>query len=353
MKISKKKYVISYDQVKDLAAECSFPEVNQTTSELDSFLKYEHDIGNIIFFEDVKNYIILDAKWLVEVFKCFVSHKFKDELICMPEWFKLEEKGILSNSLILKLLEKERNLSVTEQKQFVLQIMEKFDIVVRPLNDTAEKLLYMPCMMKAEQFSNIMKSFNLLSKDCKRTSWFCLEFEFLPPAYFNNILVNFVRSHILSIEMDDRLSIYRNIGIFDLDSSGSQKLVICHCKNFIAMQVWQWSDDGQKCYSECQKKLLQLVSSIRCRYRMNINYKKKFKCSLGSFHETTGRIDFDKVIPNKDVFCSEHMKMHQSIDIFGSWLTVDYAFFHINSFILNLKDKKKFFEKILWFKYYI
>ncbi|CAG2194445.1 unnamed protein product [Mytilus edulis] len=91
-KISVGIYTLSYNEAIKLAMDCSFPNLKQTTSELDSFLKYEHDIGNIIFFEDVKDFIVLDPKWLVDVFKCFVSHQYKRELINMPEWSELEKK---------------------------------------------------------------------------------------------------------------------------------------------------------------------------------------------------------------------------------------------------------------------
>lgn len=324
-KMTKKEFkslVISYDDVKDLAAECSFPDVMQNSSELDSFLKYEHDIGNIIFFEDVKSYIILDAKWLVEVFNCFVSHKNEVELIGRPEWSLLVDRGILSNTLIKKLLGKKRNLSATEQQDFVLNIMKKFDIIVCPKNDQAENDIYMPCMMKVEPFNNVMEKFELQKIKCNRSSWFCLEFDFLPPAYFNNILISFVKSDLLCIERDERLSIYRNFGIFDITIDGSQKLVICLSNNLIAMQVWQWRVNEHDCYSNYKNRLIELVDSIKHRYRMNIHYKRKFKCSLAIYYENKGGVDYDNVLENPENFCSVHNQMHPSNEVVRSWLTV-------------------------------
>ncbi|VDI35533.1 Hypothetical predicted protein [Mytilus galloprovincialis] len=84
--ISLGKYTISYDEAIQLATDCSFPDLKVSNSELDAFLKYEHDIGNVIYFEDIKDFIVLDPKWLVDVFKCFVSNQYKNELIHMTEW---------------------------------------------------------------------------------------------------------------------------------------------------------------------------------------------------------------------------------------------------------------------------
>ncbi|CAG2222393.1 unnamed protein product [Mytilus edulis] len=100
------KKVILYTEAECLATECSFPDVQKETSELDSFLKYEHEIGNIVFFKEVKEYIVLDPEWLVDVFRCFVSHDYNGEALGMPEWAVLDETGKLEDALIEKLLKK-------------------------------------------------------------------------------------------------------------------------------------------------------------------------------------------------------------------------------------------------------
>ncbi|CAG2199073.1 unnamed protein product [Mytilus edulis] len=132
MYMRQNKHVIKYTDAKELATDCSFPDVAETTSELESFLKYEHDIGNIIFFKDVNNFIVLDPEWLANVFRCFVSHQYKDELIGMPEWAILTKTGMLKEKLIDILLKKLPSVTSTEHKEFILKVMEKFDIIVRP-----------------------------------------------------------------------------------------------------------------------------------------------------------------------------------------------------------------------------
>ncbi|CAC5389054.1 unnamed protein product [Mytilus coruscus] len=319
-KISEAKYTMSYDYAIQLATCCSFPNLKQTTSELDSFLKYEHDIGNIIFFVDVKDFIVLDPKWLVDVFKCFVSNQYKNELINMPEWSELEEKGKLSKNLIEKLLKKVPHLSLMKHKTFVLQIMEKLDIIVRPRNDEASHVFYIPCMIKSAALSDISRAIGA-DKCKKKTSWFMLEFDFLPPSYFNHILVNFVREKRLSIGKDNQLCIYRNIGLFDINDSRTQVLMICLSKNAIAMQVLQWNLESH-CYSDIKNKLIDLVRSMKLRYCINITCEKKFICSEGKFFTKEGRVGLDTVLAESEYRCTEHKNTHPSKDIFNSWLTV-------------------------------
>ncbi|CAC5398283.1 unnamed protein product [Mytilus coruscus] len=317
-KISEKKYTMSYDEAIQLATDCSFPNLKQTTSELDSFLKYEHDIGNIIFFVDVKDFIVLDPKWLVDVFKCFVSNQYKNELINMPEWSELEEKGKLSNNLIVKLLEKVPHLSLMKHKTFVLQVMEKFDIIVRPKNDEVSKVFYMPCMIKGVALHDIIRAIG--ADKCYKTSWFMIEFDFLPPSYFNHILVSFVKEKRLSTKKDNQLCIYRNIGLFDINDARTRVLVICLSKNAIAMQVLQWNLE-RHCYSGIKSKLIDLVRTMKLRYRINISYTKKFKCSEGKCFENDGRVDFETELAEIEYRCTEHKNTHLSKDIFNSWLT--------------------------------
>ncbi|CAG2236527.1 unnamed protein product [Mytilus edulis] len=49
-------------------------------NEVNLFLKYQHDIGNLIYFEDIPDLVILQPQWLVDVLKCLVSaRKFRSK----------------------------------------------------------------------------------------------------------------------------------------------------------------------------------------------------------------------------------------------------------------------------------
>ncbi|CAC5384611.1 unnamed protein product [Mytilus coruscus] len=329
-KICGKECIMSYSEAIKLAKICSFPDVRHTATGLDSFLKYEHDIGNIIFFEDIKDFIILDLKWLVNIFRCFVSHKYKSETLGMPAWTALEETGKLLDELIDELLKKNASLSLKLHKNFVLEIMQKFDIIVKPIDDICTMDYYMPCMMNAVAFDIIIEQ--NISDDWKKTSWFGLEFNFLPPTYLNHILVSFIRTHKVFKEKDNRLSIYRNIGMFQLNASGSQILVICLSENVIAMQVVQLRCKEDVCFSDVKNQLINLVDSIKLRYRINVTYEKKFKCPKGSFHDNEG-ISYDDVFDKNEFRCSEHNDMHSSEEIYTYWVKVcQYVFSIISTF---------------------
>ncbi|XP_071149137.1 uncharacterized protein [Mytilus edulis] len=321
-------HVISYTDAENLAMKSSFHNDSQMTLELDSFLKFEHNIGNIIFFEDVRSFIVLDPKWLMDIFRCFVSHQYDDDTIGMPEWSELEQTGKLAYKLIEKLLEKVPDLSTPELKKYILQIMEKFDIIVRPMNDDAKNDFYMPCMIKVEPFLNIIERSE--SKNYRRTSWFCLKFNFLPPSYFNHILVSFVKRKELFVEKNRRLRIYRNIGEFQLNESGSQTLVVCLSKNAIGMQVRQLNCTEDICFSDVKNILMDIVNSVKQRYGINIAHTIKFKCSEGIY--SCKRVDLETLMDIDEYLYKEHETMHTSKGIYSSWLTEEEV---------DLESKKK------------
>ncbi|CAG2230044.1 unnamed protein product [Mytilus edulis] len=119
-------------------------------------LQYYHDIGTIIYFDEetLRNYIILDPEWLVDAFRCLVSDKITDIISLSRDWKVLKERGELTGSLISLLFEKEPKLKFLENKEHLLEVMKRFDIVVNVANSDT---LYMPCMMEACSFTAMQK----------------------------------------------------------------------------------------------------------------------------------------------------------------------------------------------------
>ncbi|CAG2219265.1 unnamed protein product [Mytilus edulis] len=319
-----KELVISYEVAKQLAEKSSFP-ILEIESELDSFLKYEHEIGNLIFFDDIKSYIVLEPKWLVDIFRCFVSPlQFQEHYVEMTEWKKVESTGILRDSLIKKLFKKVPGFDSVKHTQFALQVMEKFDIIVKPTTCTGNEDYYMPCMINTFDFETITQIFNVQSKNCSRTSWFCLDFNFLPPSFFNHLLVTLVKDYVLCTDQDGRVQLYRGIGIFNLEANGCKKLVACLSENAIAVQVWEYHNEEQHIcnanYSTIREYLINTVDFLQRRYKMNIQYTCFFKCPEGKYYKKAGKVSCDET--GEHYFCPEHGITHSLEDLRKIWLQV-------------------------------
>ncbi|CAG2223809.1 unnamed protein product [Mytilus edulis] len=279
------KRVIPHKEAELLAKICSFP-ISEMESELNSFLKYEHETGNLIYFDDIKSYIVLKPEWLVDIFKCFVSpFEFQRYFVGLPDWSQLESTGVLPDTLIKKLFKKVPGFDSAKHTQFALEIMEKFDIIVKPKEGNDE--YYMPCMINASGFEIITKTFNVPSKNCSRTAWFCLDFNFLPPSFFNHLLVTFVKKYVLCTDKNDRLQLYRGMGIFNFEESGCQKLIVCLSENSIAVQVWNFHNEEQQIcntnYGNIREYILSTVQLLQRRYKIRIQYECFLKCPEGIY----------------------------------------------------------------------
>ncbi|XP_076108934.1 uncharacterized protein LOC143076921 [Mytilus galloprovincialis] len=282
-------------------------------------LQYCHDNGTVIYFEEenLKDHVILDPKWLVDAFRCLVSDKIETKIKLSDHWQNLIETGELTDTLITALFKKEPHLKFLENKIHLLEVMIRFDIIVSLKNSSA---LYMPCMMTPCTFEEVRKHFIDESQFFYRTSWLCLDFEFLPPAFFNHILAWYIRQYSVSTitekgTRNERKTLYRQIGVFNLDSSGCEQLVVCEGPNVIALQVWN-SRISDQAYVDFRTKLCQFVDTLLDRYKLKLTFTLSFKCKDGDF--TINRQTMN-ILVTTDYRCFEHKTNHISEDLVKPW----------------------------------
>lgn len=289
-------------------------------AELKLCLQFCHDNGTVIYFEEenLRDHVILDPKWLVDAFKCFVSDKFEAVITFSDDWQQLTETGQLTDKLISDLLKKEPHLNLFENKTHLLEVMKRFDIIVK-LNDSSA--LYMPCMMKTCTFEEVRNLFFYERRYFYSTSWFCLEFQFLPPAFFNHILAWYIRQYSVSVILErgprnERKALYRQLGVFDTDLSRSKQLMVCEGPNVIALQIWN-SQKFDIAYGDIRTDLCEFVNSLSERYRLKIAFEISFKCKDGDF--TCNRMKIKSLLPTQEYFCLEHQTVHSSDDLVQPW----------------------------------
>ncbi|VDI68781.1 coiled-coil and C2 domain-containing protein 1 [Mytilus galloprovincialis] len=282
-------------------------------------LQYCHDIGTVVYFNEEKlaDYVILDPKWLIDAFRCLVSDKIENDIKVSDDWQTLKDTGQISESLISLLFSKEPELKFEDNKEHLIEVMKRFDIIVNLKDSTA---LYMPFMIKSCSFSEVQRQFFDGSQPTHKTSWLCLEFKFLPPAFFNHIIAWYIKQYHVSVILDKQIrrkrkALYRQIGVFDLDSSGCEQLVVCEGPNTIALQVWD-SSKLNKTYGKLGFDLFRFVGTLRKRYSLHIQYLFTFTCKDGDF--TINR-KTAKDLVNQEYRCFEHKTNHVSDDLVKPW----------------------------------
>ncbi|CAG2200572.1 unnamed protein product [Mytilus edulis] len=123
--------IISLEDIKHMSTETSKP---LSDEELMLYLKFHHEIRALVYFEDLPQFIILDTQWLSDAFKIIVTaDKFRSK-VCRhrnrKKWEDLHDRGVLHSDLLEDILKKDENMYM--YKDHIMDVMEKFDIVIRP-----------------------------------------------------------------------------------------------------------------------------------------------------------------------------------------------------------------------------
>ncbi|XP_076085427.1 uncharacterized protein LOC143056230 [Mytilus galloprovincialis] len=298
------------------------PDINMLENkDLMLFLRFQHDVGNIIYFENIPDLIILRPQWLSDAFRCLVSDRVDKRLQHLDDWTLFKRQGKISESLITELFKSKDGIQFSGQKDNLHQVMENLDILVK----IEKKYYIMPSMMPSSTFDDVCKKFGIQTGNCQRTSWLCFKFEFLPPSFFNHISAWFIRKynhHCTDMDSNSAaFAFYRGICVFDIDGSGCKKILVTMSNDIIALQVVLFSEQQEQFGSICceiYNEVKTLIEDIKKRYKVKLSFKLHFKCSDGDYHNDT--FSYEKLQSEQECFCRQHKKSHRSDMIYLPWM---------------------------------
>jgi len=184
---------------------------------------------------------------------------------------------------------------------------------------------YVPCLIKAKPIKNVQENFKIEGINCQRTSWVCMDFDFLPPAFFNHVLVGYIRRYQISREPSkrgNRLALYRGMCVFNLDTSGCTKLAVCVYGKVIQFQIWDWRENVVKSYKKVWENAVDFIAEIKRRYKIHVSYTIKMKCCDGSYDNPDGMVEVSKLQKDEQYYCDEHAIIHNSKDLLDGWFKV-------------------------------
>ena len=151
-----------------------------------------------------------------------------------------------------------------------------------------------------------------------------MDFDFLPPAFFNHVLVGYIRRYQISREPSkrgNRLALYRGMGVFNLDTTGCTKLAVCVYGKVIQFQIWDWRGNV-KSYKKVWENAVDFIAEIKRRYKIHVAYTIKMKCCDGSYENPDGMVEVSKLQKDEQYYCDEHAITHNSKDLLDGWFKV-------------------------------
>ncbi|CAC5389056.1 unnamed protein product [Mytilus coruscus] len=323
--------VLSLKNVMDLAENCSVPISDK--NEVILFLKYQHEIGNLIFYNDsnLKDCVILNPSWLVDAFKCIICatefQQFSDNTHS-DELLILDQKGEISFDLCQKLFRK-KSTEHAKHSELVLQVMEKFDIIVK--DKSINYKFICPGGIKKKGGSTDITTFKDICKehliDTNTLSpWLCMVFDFLPPALYNHLLVL-----CMCDSKFEKINLYPRIGIFRiLDGEERDQLVICELtKKIIIQRVHPGSEhynssgqknetipNGQDVFNNISSK----INDILAKYKMSLKCTYHIKCGVAPDDIPDYLYSEEYIKNNPERWCNHHNASHTLGNLLKFWL---------------------------------
>ncbi|VDI20617.1 Hypothetical predicted protein [Mytilus galloprovincialis] len=315
--------IISFQEIQNIASDIPKP---LNDEELRLFLEFHHEIRALVYFKDLPSYIILDTQWLSDAFKCIVTAK-KFRAISIKnrkKWDVFYSRGILYNEVLEDIFKKEKKNS--KHKDHILNVMEKFDIIIHPNSldgDAADETpcYYVPCIIKAEPEYDIYEMFNVTENTCTKSTWLCYQFRFLPPHVMNHLIASLCRKYkvaeVVTKEQKRQIALFGGSAVFELQKTTKlAKLHIMKCSNWIQIQVWQFGKGrGGGMYKYIDDFVTEeIVKIISTRFKMsNLNFWKKWECGLTKPESVTGSNDFSEE-QIAEYYCEKCAGTHIFID---------------------------------------
>ncbi|VDI03474.1 Hypothetical predicted protein, partial [Mytilus galloprovincialis] len=320
--------IISIQEMKHLSVDSSKP---LSEAELTLFLKYHHEIRSLVYFEDLPNHIILDTQWLSDAFKCiFTAEKFQLKIKTFKnkeKWDDLNQRGVLHSEVLGDIFKNEQSI-LSKHKDHILKVMEKFDIIIRPITSeedatTEISCYYVPCMVKEKPECDIYQMFKVTEDTCKKSTWFCFKFNFLPPHLINHLIASLCREYEVAKvaktkQKKTEIALFRGTAIFDLQKTRLQKLLITKCPNLIQIQILEFMMSTiikRGSYSHIadlvEREIIKLIST---RYKMTIvTFERKWECGWVKPDSVKGSNVFIEE-QNTEYFCEACTATHKWID---------------------------------------
>ncbi|VDH98885.1 Hypothetical predicted protein [Mytilus galloprovincialis] len=321
--INSGQFILSKAEVLEIAANTNQPISNP--DEVEAFLVYHNDIGTYTYFKHLPDYVVLFPQWLVNAFRCIVfADTFQVDISITDEWNQFRTTGRLSENLLDHLFSCQ-SFEIEEHRDQILALMEKLYIIVRPKikmesNEIVQESSYfVPCMTRKTDLNDVTGHFKCESK----SSWLCLEFEFLPPPLTTSLLVAYSRelvvASVVNTTGDNGLVFYSSFALFYLQNAEDNMLLIAAHRNIIQMQVWK-RGHRKRSYSALRQNLNEYIQKFGRFFQMKLCYKTKLKCSAAALADCTAMEDIEQFKEETKYFCKMHSGFRCTNEMFSDWI---------------------------------
>ncbi|KAK3592281.1 hypothetical protein CHS0354_034049 [Potamilus streckersoni] len=314
--------VMAYEDVKSLNEKL---QVNiKLPEEFDLFLSFEHDSGNIIFFntERLRKNVVLDPEWLINGVRTWITSDrgIRRHPELTDQWFAFKHTGRLTLTLLEKLWS--AHSEIHRYKQHLLDVMEELSIIAKPLQMEGEDYYWVPCMVSTSAPENVTKLQQ--NKDTTRTSTLCFRSKnnFIHVGVFHRLLATCLSKWAPAKEGNTYL-VFRGLCVFKIDEQ--HQLFISLNDFVIHATVIRFTRRGRipelsRCMA-IRDELYTALSEISDCLCPGSELEICIKCKESSPLTNEGLHSVSTLRLNDELGCSTHTDAHcvESMDLLRFW----------------------------------
>ncbi|VDI33661.1 Hypothetical predicted protein [Mytilus galloprovincialis] len=244
-------------------------------TELKVFLKFQHSIGKVLYFDERKlaDRIILSPTLLIDAFKSIVT----DRRFCEGDkereeiWDAMGKNGVLSKQAIDSVWKRKKYVTFYKDKDYLLNVMTHLDILVEPkrygsyhTRITAD-FYYVASMVRAIDDSGYLESADITKRNIAIA--FLSPSMMIPPALsFRFISYCLYVWAVRTYGETNRDMLFHRSGVFTVDSSVDM-YVVCEDERIVVRLVHAETNtlimrDMASSVNECLISALEKISQL-------------------------------------------------------------------------------------------
>ncbi|KAK3584404.1 hypothetical protein CHS0354_010180 [Potamilus streckersoni] len=294
----------------------------EVREELDLFLRYQHEIGTILYFsvEGLRENIVLDPQWLIDALKTLITaDQFMRKFPAIAKkWCEFSEKGKLTQELIDAIWTRELNPEFHDNKVHILLLMEKLHIIARPRSysedreEVKEEDYYLaPCMLRQTTPKQIISPKSHFKKEITSVLCFVCTEKFIPPPVFHRLIGACLTRWPISKQKSDNL-IYCGCCVFNLDLHHRLTLYLNHYSICARVTRMGFTDVSwcSKHGSETRRFISENLSKIIGNLCEGLQFELHVQCPDSDAGNVEGLIAVPLLQNNVNVPCHSHNESH-------------------------------------------
>ena len=305
----------------------------QDETELQMFLQFLHDTGEIIYFNEptLRDSVVLDPVWLIDALKALITadHFAIRSPTHAVKWKRFCETGIIPKDTILAIYQANTdNPTLFENSEHVLKLMEKFLFIASSIDipghlddEKTDDVYIVPSMIQKHGNSDLMTAPESLSS----TTVFCMvsKNNFLPSAVFHKLLAKCISKWQI-VEQGGQKQIFCDVCKFSLDKQRHYKLIIAAVQHAIHVRVITYVNIGNPRPDLCKSVyefLTEAVRNVLSSMGFSDDFRTCIQCPRFSPIDSGGYLDTELMENQEFVTCDECPVSHvmQTTDLLGYW----------------------------------